>query len=188
MAKQGINPVNRGEFERIAKEEGCELTSMASCIKVTKGKSQNRLYITNPLQCARVDVSGFDYSDLEVVRNLGGESFGKVHQMLRFDRPVETILAGFRLLCKGLDTFEAHPKKERPRPVGFRGSKRKPGQVTGPSVEVKAEETPVQHAERLIAHYRKIKKYSEMTGIPVSPKTVAEMTAKVEALGFKLEV
>lgn len=186
MAKTGINPVPRGEFERIAKEEGCVLEQMASCIKVTKGKSQNRMYITNPAQCARVDISGFDHSDKDIVRDLGGESFGKVHQMLRFDRPVEAILSGFRILCKGLEGFEPHPKKDRPRPAGFRGSRKK-GNQPGPSVEVKAEESPKQHAERLIKHYQMIKKYSEMTGIPVSIKTINEMTEKVSALGFKLE-
>ena len=187
MAKAGIIPVPRAEFERIAKEEGCTLTPMASCIKVQKGKSQNRLYITNPAQCARVDISNFDHPDTNVVRNLGGESFGKVHQMLRFDRPVEDTMAAFRLLCKGLDTFESHPKKDRPRPAGFRGSLKK-GNQPGPSVEVKSEETPKQHAERLIKHYRKIKEYSERVGIPVSPKTIAEMQAKVAELGFTLEV
>jgi hypothetical protein len=187
MAKPGINPVPRSEFERIAREAGCTLTPMASCIKVQKGKSQNRLYITNPTQCARVDISNFDHPDTEIVRNLGGESFGKVHQMLRFDRPVESILAAFRLLCEGLDTFQSHPKKDRPRPAGFKGSRRK-GPQPGPSVEVKAEETPAQHAERLIEHYNKIKRYSERTGIPISPKTVAEMQAKVQELGFSLEV
>ena len=125
MAKTGINPVPRSEFERIAKKEGCTLEQMASCIKVTKGKSPNRLYITNPTQCARVDISNFDHPNSDWVRNLGGESFGKVHQMLRFDRPIGDIIQAFRVLCKGLEGFESHPKKDCPRPAGFKRSRRK---------------------------------------------------------------
>jgi hypothetical protein len=186
MAKAGESSVPRGDLEQIARDEGCVLEQMASCIKVTKGKSQNRLYITNPTACSRVDVSNFDHPDTSIVRNLGGESFGKVHQMLRFDRPVADIKEAFRLLCRGLDTFQSHAKKERARPAAMKGSKRK-GEVGGPDVEVQAEETPRQHADRLIAHYRKIKDYAESVGAPVSKKTIAEMQAKVEALGFTFE-
>jgi hypothetical protein len=187
MSKPGENSVPRSELEAIARSEGCTLEAMASCIKVQKGKSPNRLYVTNPLACSRVDISNFDHPDMAIVRNLGGESFGHVHQMLRFDRPVEDIKASFRLLCRGLDTFESHPKRERGRPVALKGSRRRT-EMGGPDVQVQTEETPTQHAERLIAHYNKIKEYARSIGAPISRRTVAEMTAKVEALGFKMEI
>ena len=186
MSKTGTNPVPREQLESIARAEGCTLEQMAACVKVTKGKSSNRLYITNPAQCARVDVSNFDYPDRGVVRDLGGESFGKVHQMVRFDRPAGDILRDFHLLCRGLDAFESHPKKERQSPASFKGSRRR-GENLGPSVEVQSEETPAQHAERLIKHYGEIKRYAQMKGVGVSKKTTMEFTTKVAALGFRLE-
>lgn len=179
------NPVPRSELERIAREEGCALEQMASCIKVSKGKSPNRLYITNPTQCARVDISNFDHPDEGIVRRLGGESFGKVHQMLRFDRPVPDILAAFRTLCRGLDTWPSHPKRERQSPVGLPGSRPRRG---GPlAIEVVPAETPAQHAERLVARWRTIKRYSDQTGIPISKRTVAELSARAKELGVELE-
>ena len=184
--KPNLNYIPRERLEEIARNAGCTLTSMAACIKVAKGSSKNLLYIASTKECARVDLSGFDHPNTEWVRNLGGESFGRVHQMLRFDRPVKDIKESFKVLCEGLESFQPHPKKERVRPASFRGSKKK-GAPTA-DVQVKSDETPKEHMERLVKKMDKIKEYSRQTGIPVSPKTIKEFEEQIAEIKKKIAV
>lgn len=181
--KPNLNYVPREQLEEIARSAGCTLTPMAACIKVSKDKSKNLMYIASTKECARVDLSGFDHPNKEWVRDLGGESFGRVHQMLRFDRPVEDIKVAFRNLCEALESFQPHAKKERIRPISFRGSKKK---ETVSDIVVKSEETPQEHMERLIKKMNKINEYSKQTGIPVSPKTIREYEEAMAEIKKKL--
>jgi hypothetical protein len=169
-----------GTLLSIAREEGCKLTEKTTCIMVTKGKVANRLYIARTQDVARVNVNGFRIPDPELATLPAGGPVGTFLQVIRFDHPEPQVLANFRLICKNLDTYVAVPGKPRGRPAGFRGSKR--GPVTGPSVEVKAEETPAQHAERLVAELAKKQGIAKEMGFPLSQKTIAAYQAKIAAL------
>jgi len=169
--KPNVNYIPREQLEAIAEKAGCILTPMAACIKVSKGKSANKMYIATTKLCARVDLSNFDHTDKELVRDLGGEKFGRVHQMLRFDRPVADVKAAFKILCEGLEGFTSHPKVKSNFTGSFRGSKKKNIETV---LVVNSKETPKEHMERLVKHFKKIQEYSKQIGIPVSPKTIKE--------------
>jgi hypothetical protein len=183
--KPNLNYVPRKQLEDIARAAGCGMDMMAACIKVWKGKSGNKLYIAATKDCARVDLSGFDHPNKEWVVDLGGNKFGRVHQMLRFDRPAADIKAAFKAICEGLEGFEPHPKvKNNFNKMNFgKGSKRKdPEQI----MVIKSDETAKEHMERLVKKMNMIKEYSKQSGVPVSPKTIKEFEEKMGELKKKL--
>ena len=177
--------VQREKLEQIAEAQGCSVDIKASYVLIKKGTSKNCLFVAKTKEVSRVDIGGFDHSD-PLIKNLGGESHGCVHQQIRNDIPVSDFTAIYTVLCKGLDTFPSHPKKERARPHGFKRSKHQP--IAGPTVEVKSEETPAQHMERLVAELAKKEQIATEMGFPLSPKTIESFRSKIEELRKQVEV
>lgn len=148
------------------------------------------MYVSRPSKAlegnvARVDLSGFTVADLEQVVNLGGESFGRVHQQLRFDKPAADILVAFRALVTGLGTHVALPKKERVRPVALKGTK-----LNAPTADVTvvAASTPADEINKLVAKRKMLIEMGEKTGKPVSPKTLTLIGEKLTSLGYVEQV
>lgn len=180
--KAGVTYVPRSELEAIARAEGCKIEEQRSFFKITKpgSKSDNKLYLAKTVNVARVDLSGFKLKDsAELVRNLGGESFGMVHQMLRFDRTAEEISAAFRFLCRELVTFESLPKKPKGRPVGLKGSKK----LTTPvQIQLAPEADPATEIATLKAKLTKLQEFAKSRNMPVSPKTIAQIENRINEL------
>ena len=170
--------VPRERLESIANAAGCKVDVKASYIKITKGKSMNCLFIAKTKDVSRIDIGGFDYTDASVVKNLGGESHGCVHQQMRADVSGAALMLGFKTICEGLDTFTSHPKKERKPAHSFR---RKGQQNVQTVVTVVVEETPEQTVNRLVKKLEVIRAQSKVMGIPVSKKTELELGQKIEA-------
>lgn len=170
---------------KIAEEEGCEVILKTTCALVRKGKVNNRLYIARTKDVRRININGFHIPDPTIARTPRGGPVGTFVQEFNFSLPEPQVLANWRKVCRELDQFTPDPKKERQRPANFR--RKKDEVVPGPSVEVKAEESVAEHAERLIAEFKKKRDLSAKMGFPLSPKTVSEFQAKVAGLGFKLE-
>lgn len=171
--------IQRVQLESIAKKSGCDVDVKASYVKITKGAtSKNCMFVAKTKDVSRIDIGGFDYIGVHaLVRNLGGESHGCVHQQLRSDVTREQMLAGFEVLCLGLDSFESHPKRVRPSPHTFKFSKRKNIET----IIVKVDETPAQTVTRLVAKLNTIRDQSTKMGIPVSPKTERELGDQINA-------
>jgi hypothetical protein len=170
---------------KVAKEEGCDVDVKASYILIKRNKSKNCLFVAKTKEVSRVDIGGFDVNGSEFIRNLGGESHGCVHQQIRSDITREQFILTFRTICAGLDGFESHPKKERPRPHAFRGGKKKPLETV---IEIKAEETPAQTVERLVKKLALIRSQSASMGIPVSPKTEKELNEQIHEAAKKAAI
>lgn len=178
---------------KIAEEEGCEATSKSTCIKLKKkgAKTNNRLYICAPgdkpeAQVHRINVNGFKVPDPEIARTPRNGPVGTFLQEMRFDQPEPKVLANFREVCRNLDTYPPEGKKERQRPAAFKGNKRT-DPPKGPDLEVKMEETVEQHAERLIAEFKKKREIAAKMGFPLSKKLVSDYEQKVQKLGYRLE-
>ena len=169
--------VQREKLEQLARDAGCTVEVKASYVKVTKGKSKNCLFVAKTKEVSRVDIGGFSVSQPEFIKDLGGESHGCVKQQIKSDITNEQFLKAYGFLCRGLDAFTPHPKKERQRPHGFRRSKK---QGVESVVIVKSEETPEQTIERLVAKRKKLEQVSKEMGIPVSPKTIKEIEEQLE--------
>lgn len=169
--------VPREKLEQVASAAGCTVEVKASYVKVTKGKSKNCLFVAKTKDVSRVDLGGFSLTGSMPIKDLGGESHGCVKQQIRADISNDLFISTYRTLCEGLDTFEPHPKKERARPMGFRGSKKKGVESV---VIVKTDETPEQTIERLVAKRAKLVQVSKEMGIPVSPKTIKELDEQLE--------
>ena len=173
--------IPREQLLKIAEEAGCILTDKTTCIMVTRGKNKdNRLYIAKTRDVARVNVNGFKCPDTELTAPPKDGPVGTFLQVVRFDHPVHKVLANFRTICENLDSYKSEPKKPRGRPAGFKRSKNKP--MVGPVVEVKSEETPKQHMERLVEELAKKKSIAAQLGFPLSPKTIVEFERKIEEL------
>jgi hypothetical protein len=172
-------PIDR--LKAIAKKAGCTLTDKTTCVMVTKGSNkQNRLYIAKTRDVSRVNVNGFKIPDANLAAIPAGGPVGTFLQVVRFDLADNVVLANFQTICENLDTYKSEPKKPRGRPAGFRRSKNAP--IAGPTVEVKAEETPKQHAERLVAELAKKRELAAKLGFPLSPKTIASFESKIAEL------
>lgn len=172
-------PIDR--LKDIAKKAGCTLTDKTTCVMVTKGANkQNRLYIAKTANVSRVNVNGFKCPDTNLTATPPGGPVGTFLQVVRFDLPDNQVLANFKVLCESLDTYKSEPKKPRGRPAGFRRSKKQP--IAGPTVEVQAEETPAQHADRLVAELTKKQELAAKLGFPLSPKTIASFETKIAEL------
>lgn len=169
----------------IAREEGCTLTEKTTCVMITRGKSDNRLYVAKTQNVARVNVNGFKIPDPEVAKSPEGGPVGTFLQVIRFDHPEPKVLENFRSVCRGLDQYAPEEKKKRGRPAGLKGSKRE--EAPGPALQVVAAETPEEHAERLVREYRQKKSIAAQMGYPLSRKTVAEYIARAAELGVSLE-
>jgi len=172
-----------GQLLAIAREEGCKLTEKATCIMVTKGTVNNRLYIARTQDVARVNVNGFRIPDPDLAAPPANGPVGTFLQVVRFDYPEARVIANFRTICRNLDTYPAVAGKPRGRPAGFRGSKKAP--IQGPSVEIQAAETPAQHIDRLVAELAKKRSIAEKMGFQLSPKTVAQYESKIANLRGK---
>jgi hypothetical protein len=168
---------------KIAREEGCTLEERTTCMRVSRGtvNKTNRLYIARTHEVNRVHVNGCKIPDPEIACTPPGGPVGTFVQIIRFDHDEAAVLANYRTACKNLDAYPPLPKKPRGRPAGFKRKKDEP--IKGPDVEVKADETPGQHAERLIVEFRKKRTLSAALGYPMSAKTVADYRKKVTDLG-----
>lgn len=166
----------------IAREEGCTLTDKTTCVMVTKGSNtNNRLYVARTRDVSRINVNGCKIPDAEIAMTPPGGPVGTFVQVIRFDCSNAQALEHFRLACRSLDTWPSIPKKPRGRPAGgFKNSKKQEPQ--GPTVEVKAEETPAQHLERLVKELEQKKAMAAKIGFPLSKKTIAAFEEKIAKL------
>jgi hypothetical protein len=171
------------EMVAIAEGSGCEIEEQKSYYKVTRpGVKEQFLYVAKTKNVGRVDLSGFELKEPEVVRYLGGEKFGRVHYQLRFDKPAEHIKIHFKQLCDNLGKFVSLPKSKRGRPVGLKGSKRQEVGV----VTVKAEMTIKEQIDFLVAELEGKKAIAAKMGFNFSKKTQSEYDAKLTELRQKL--
>lgn len=168
--------IPKDELLKIAEEEGCTLTPKTTCTMVTRGKSKNRLYISNTKEVNRVHVNGFRIPDPELACMPPGGVCGTFVQVVRFDYPAKQVRANFRLICQKLDEYQPMERKPRQRPTGLRGSKKQPVEV----VVVKAEETPQQTVDRLVGELEKKRDLAKKLGFPLSKKTEKEILEKIE--------
>ena len=176
---------SREALEQAARDAGCTVDVKASYILISKGESGNRLFVHKTKNVSAIDVGGFDIPGDFVARNLGGDSHGSVHQQFRTDMSDAQFLINFREVCRNLDKFAPHPKKERERPFASKNTKRKDVDTV---VVVSAEETPQQTIDRLVAKITLIRKVAAEHGVPVSKKTEKEIADQLEQLRKKVEV
>ena len=178
-------PIER--LKAIAVAAGCKLTEKTTCVMVTRGDNKNnRLYIAKTRDVSRVNINGFKIEDPSLAATPSGGPVGTFLQVVRFDLPDPQVLENFRKICERLDSYKGEPKKPRGRAAVFKKSKK--AAPAGPTVEVQAEETPAQHAARLVAEFNKKRDLSAKLGFPLSPKTVESFRAKLAELGHTLEV
>jgi hypothetical protein len=169
--------IPKEELMRIAEDEGCTLTPKTTCVMVTKGKSKNRLYISNTKEVNRVHINGFRIPDPELACMPPNGVCGTFVQVVRFDHPGKVVRSNFRTICKNLDVYTPSEKKPRQRPAGLRGSNKKNVETV---VVVKSEETPQQTVDRLVAELAKKKDLAKKLGFPLSKKTEKEIMEQIE--------
>jgi hypothetical protein len=179
--KVGQTYIEVEAFEKVLREEGMKVERQAGFLKCTRpGNDKQILYVANGKSVARCDLSGFRIEGVDDVFELGGEKYGRVHQRLRFDRPRDDVLGSFRKLCKGLGSWPEVKRKERARPVGLKGSKKKEiTTVVNPVIQ--AEETPKQTVDRLVAELANKRALAKKVGGNLSKKTEAEYLDKIAA-------
>ena len=171
------------EMLAIAREAGCDIEEQKSYYKITRGGGTEQiLYVAKTRGVARVDLSGFELKEPEVARYLGGEKFGRVHYMLRFDKPAAHIKSHFRQLCLGLGGFVSLPKSKRGRPVGLKGSHK----LEQPVVVIQSELSPQQMMERLVEERDQKRAVARKMGFPLSRKTEEEYSEKIEEMRKRL--
>jgi hypothetical protein len=174
MMKASI-PLER--LEKVAMEAGCTVTVMASYVKITRGESENCLFVAKTKNVSRIDLGGFNVPDPLITRDLGGESHGSVHQQFHTDMLDAQFLANYREVCSKLDKYTKHEKQPKARPHAFRGSTNKrPDQM----ILVKVDETPQQTVDRLVAKLALIRKIAKERNMPVSKKTEVEIAEQLE--------
>lgn len=190
--KEGRMYISKDEFLKIAAECGCTVELQAGFHKVTKAGAPGIIYVSKSSSCGRIDISntlveGHD----DEVENLGSNHYGKVHQRVNFggiatngqrlpDRSREQILEFFRWLCTELPNLPPLPTKERARPVGLKGSKRKAEPI---EVKVTSELTPQQQIDELLKKRRLMKEAGERYGVPPNQKMMVSIAEKLAALG-----
>ena len=94
--KKNVTYVDYAKLAAIVADRGLTELPQAGFVKVS-GPKGRQVYIAKTKRVGRIDVSGFEMPEGTAgVTNLGGESFGNVHQQLDFTKPAEEILATFR--------------------------------------------------------------------------------------------
>lgn len=93
--KKGTNYIPQSDLEKLARELGLTVVEQKGFIKVA-ADSKHRVYIAKTKLVGRVDLSGFKTSGIPGVVDLGGESFGMVHQQIDFTRPAPETLETFQ--------------------------------------------------------------------------------------------
>lgn len=172
--KLGLKPE---QFVAVVKALGLEMIEQSGFYKVQGQKlegekeSQYRLYIAKGKVCTRVDLSGFT-AEFGAQAHSNG-TFGNVSQELAWpeEATAEDILRTFGALCEHMMTLEpVKPEKK--------AAKSKAPKNAG--AEVKTEDVIPQDEESKAARLARIRKAAESMGVPVSPKTEAELAPSEE--------
>lgn len=109
--KKNVTYVCASKFESLIAASGLAAKAQAGFVKVS-GPTGRHLYVARTKRVGRVDLSGFEVTDLAVI-NLGDSSFCSVTQQLDFSQNEETILATFEQLLTIMAALEPVEPKTR---------------------------------------------------------------------------
>lgn len=110
--KKNTTYIARNVLEALILKSGLATEEKKGWTLVGKfGTGGARIYVPHTKNVGRVDLSAFTVDCAEYgVKDLGGESFGNVHQQLDFSLPAEQVLVNFEKLLAHIDTL-AKPEK-----------------------------------------------------------------------------
>ena len=113
--KKGITYVANEKFIAIASKMGASFEDKKGWTKIFFCAA-HRVYVPKTKNVGRVDISGFELKDLgTAVVDLGGESFGNVHQQLNTALTEIEVLANFETVLsrmKALPQSNEVPRKQ----------------------------------------------------------------------------
>jgi hypothetical protein len=170
------------ELIAVAKECGCKLVDKAGWVRVEVEGAKARFYIPKNKEVRRIDIAEALVTGREdEIVDLGGESFGRVKQMVRFDRSKDEVIATLRALFTSAATLELQPARVRAKPVALPGS----APAAGGAVEVKSELSVAQQIDALVAKKQKLIDTAAAMNAKVSEKRLANIDAKIAELQAK---